>query len=379
MNTYFVTGATGALGSAIVEEIIKKTTDKLIVLIRAKDEFTLQERVRWLFSFLDIDSSKMTGRVDFVRGDTEQVNFGLDLHEYGHLSAVVTHIIHSAASVRMNLSIKNARLASVVATENILELARLCKQNGILQKVELISTVGVGGRWQGPLPEEWINQPRIFHNTYEQSKAEAEAIIEQEVKKGLPLTLHRPSMIVGHSQTGRIPYFQIFYHLIEFVVGRRTRGLLPDLSQRHVDLVPVDYVAKVIIWSSLTSKTTGKILHLCAGPEFSVPLEKLKVMAQKKFRAQNISVPNNITLPTFLLNAIIKLTAFISLRRKKQSAKMLFIFMDYLSENQEFANIDTLHLIQSSGIKFPIADEFLDPVIDYYLQQTYSLPNNSAG
>lgn len=76
--------------------------------------------------------------------------------------------------------------------------------------MEAVSTVGVGGRYYGALPEQWLNTPRNFHNTYEQSKAEAEIILKTEVDQGMPITVHRPSMIVGDSQTGRILNFQIF-------------------------------------------------------------------------------------------------------------------------------------------------------------------------
>lgn len=372
MNTYFMTGATGVLGSAIVQKILKDTSDKLILLIRAEDEDILQKRVKWLFDFLEIDLEDMEGRVDCIRGDVELENLGLSIQLFMSLGVSVTHIIHSAASVRMNLPLERARRAAVTATNNILQLAQLCKQNNILQKVEMVSTVGVGGRWTGQLPEKWINEPRNFHNTYEQSKAEAEEIIEKQLIRGVPITVHRPSMIVGDSITGRIPYFQIFYYLIEFIVGRRTYGLLPDLSHQYVDLIPVDYVAQVIIQSSLTSQSIGKVLHLCSGPQFSVSLEKLKIVTQKKLRERNVDIPRNVILPYFLFDKFIKLIAFIKTDKKRKSIAMLSIFMDYLKDKQEFSNTETLHLVEEFGLKLPRADDFLDPVLDYYIDHVYT-------
>src|SRR5690606_25545540 len=106
------------------------------------------------------------------------------------------------ASVRMNHPLGQARRAAVTATENILQLARLSRNNGLLQKMEAVSTVGVGGKYHDALPERWLDVPRSFHNTYEQSKAEAETILKNEVDRGMPITVHRPSMIVGDSRTG---------------------------------------------------------------------------------------------------------------------------------------------------------------------------------
>ena len=149
MNTYFITGATGVLGSAIIRELLLNTKSKLILLIRAENDDQVLQKMKSLFTFLEINLLEVKDRVDFVRGDIELNNFGLDSKIFVELGRIVTHIIHSAASVRMNLPLDLARKSSVLATENILRLANLCLQNGTLQKVEVVSTVGVGGKWKG--------------------------------------------------------------------------------------------------------------------------------------------------------------------------------------------------------------------------------------
>jgi thioester reductase-like protein len=371
MSTYFITGATGVLGSAIVRELLMYSSHRLVLLIRAQDDGALQARVEQLMTFLEVDSDMAKSRIEPIRGNTELTEFGLDSADYARLGASVTHIIHSAAIVRMNLPLDIARRAAVAAAENAMQLARLCQSNGILQKVEMVSTVGVGGRWKGPLPERWINEPRSFHNTYEQAKAEAETTIEHQAKAGLPVTVHRPSMIVGNGRDGRIPHFQIFYHLIEFIAGRRTWGMLPDLSHSHVDLIPADYVAKAIIWSSSSSRTTGQVLHLCAGSDGAVPLDRLRAIALKKFRGCGLPVPTKRTLPTAWLDTITRLVAPLASKQLKRALATLPIFLDYLSEDQAFANNHTRQLLEPAGLFIPQADAFLDPVLDYYLNRSY--------
>lgn len=371
MSTYFITGATGVLGSAIVRELLMFSSHRLVLLIRAEDAAALQKRVEQLMTFLEVDSGMARSRIEPIRGNTEMLEFGLDSADYVRLGASVTHIIHSAAIVRMNLPLDIARHAAVGAADNVMQLARLCRKNGILQKVEMVSTVGVGGRWKGPLPERWINEPRNFHNTYEQAKSEAEAAMEHQAKAGLPVTVHRPSMIVGNSRDGRIPHFQIFYHLVEFIAGRRTWGLLPDLTHNHVDLVPADYVAKAIIWSSSSSRTTGQILHLCGGSDGAVPLDRLRSIALKKFRGYGLPAPEQRTLPTAWLDIITRLAAPIASKRLKRALATLPIFLDYLSEDQAFANERTRQLLEPAGLFIPQAEAFLDPVLDYYLNRSY--------
>ncbi len=374
MNIYFITGATGTLGSAVVRELLTNTSHRLVLLIRAKDETVLQERVEELVSFLEVDDPSAIKRIEAIRGDTEIEKFGLGSKDYSRLGASVTHIIHSAAIVRMNLPIEKARLAAVDATKNIMLLARLCQENKVLQKVEIVSTVGVGGRWQGHLPERWINEPRVFHNTYEQAKAEAEVVIEHyATKEDLPITVHRPSMIVGHSHSGRILHFQIFYHLIEFISGRRTWGMLPNLTHHKVDLVPVDYVAQVIVWSSSSLLTAGKVLHLCSGPEQATSLEELKATVLVKFQEKVLHVSSRMTMPITWFKGFSILIAPFAPNHLKKSLATLPVFLDYLSEDQVFSNVETQKLLCSSdaGLVLPMPTSYLDPVIEYYLMQTY--------
>lgn len=374
MNTYFITGATGTLGSAIVRELLISTSHQLILLIRAKDDAALKARVEELLSFLEIDNSLIKKRIEAIRGNTELEKFGFNSEDYARLSNTITHIIHSAAIVRMNLPIEQARLAAVGASKNILQLAQLCQNKGILQKVEMVSTVGVGGRWKGHLPERWINEPRIFHNTYEQAKAEAEIVIEnQGIKKGLPIAVHRPSMIVGDSHTGHILHFQIFYHLIEFISGRRTWGILPNISHHQVDLVPVDFVAHVIVLSSTSLATSGKVLHLCSGPEHATSLAKLKTIALTKLQEQGIKTSSKLTLPIVWFNKLSNLITPFAPEHLKRPLSTLPIFLDYLSEDQIFSNKETLQLLHTldSKLRIPIPESYIELIINYYLLKTY--------
>jgi thioester reductase-like protein len=209
----------------------------------------------------------------------------------------------------MNLPLADARASAVNGARGILELARVAHRGGRLQKVEFVSTVGVGGKRGGILPERWIIEPRTFHNTYEEAKAEAEILVAQGVADGLPITVHRPSMVVGDSRTGASMRFQIFYHLVEFLSGRRTFGLFPALGNAHLDIVPVDYVAAAVTWSAGQAATIGRVLHLCTGPRASPALRDLQVTVRRAFIAAGKPVPRRIFLPPRLLRSLLPVVA----------------------------------------------------------------------
>ena len=366
MTAYFITGATGVVGNEIAAHLLANSRHRLLLLIRAADDRQVLERLAELGAYWKISPDILRERVEIVRGDTELPRFGLTEPFFRKIAETATHIVHCAAMVRMNLPLDEARRSAVRGAENVVELAHACRQSGQLQKVEFLSTVGVAGRRPGVLTEHWITAPRAFHNTYEQAKAEAENVVADACEAGLPITVFRPSMVVGDSVTGRIIRFQVFYHLLEFLSGRRTFGLYPALGNASLDLVPVDYISRVVCWSSETATTVGRILHLCAGPEEAIPLNELRERVRAKLRARNQRLPPPVPLPAPLFRAALPVLRAVLPSRQRRALAALPIFLDYLEETQEFGNDETSALLAGHGIARPAPRNFLDGVLQYY-------------
>jgi nucleoside-diphosphate-sugar epimerase len=244
------------------------------------------------------------------------------------------------------------------------ELARACSR---LEKIEFVSTVGVGGHLP-VVPETWITEPRTFHNTYEQAKAEAEDAIRGEVERGLPLTVHRPSMVVGDSRTGKIIHFQIFYHLCEFLSGRRTFGLFPRLGSARLDIIPVDVVARAIVWSSGQPELAGRILHLCAGPEEAIRLIELRERVRRLFFAEDAKQVPCFDLPPQLFSGILNIASRFMDGKTRRAVGALPVFLDYLATDSWFENEATRRLMTETRVYFPIWKHYLDAVIGAYLK-----------
>ena len=355
------------VGSRVVEELLRHSDAHLRILIRAECDDELQIRLGKLLRYWDIAEPGLAQRIEAIRGDVTIPRLGFSSATYQRLAHECTHILHCAAAVRMNLPIEEARRNAVTATENVSAFARACLENSVLRKIEFVSTVGVGGRRQGPLPECWMTERRAFHNTYEQAKAEAEDIVAAQIRLGLPATVHRPSMVVGDAQTGKVIHFQVFYHLAEFLSGRRTHGLFPVLGQTKLDLVPVDYVARSIVWSSTRPDMINRVLHLCAGPTGAVAIEALRDRVRARFVGAGIPVPPVRTLPSTLFRAAIALLGPIVSERNRRALAVLPIFLNYLAADQAFANVESSRLLATAGIEPPEMDRVLDNVLTYYL------------
>jgi len=85
---------------------------------------------------------------------------------------------------------------NVTGTENLLNIAGSIKS---LKNLFYISTAYVCGTDQGVIPEERLDLSRAFKNPYEESKLNCEELVRTS---GLPFTVIRPSIIMGHSRTG---------------------------------------------------------------------------------------------------------------------------------------------------------------------------------
>ena len=370
MNHYFVTGGTGVVGSALVPVLLERPDNEIWLLVRSSDRVSMDKRIDDLFLFWQLGDLEPGARrrVHALRGDATMPQFGLQPAEYQSLVVTITHIVHAAGVVRMNLPIQDARRSAVGSAQQIIDLSWALQRAGRLRKVELVSTVGVGGRL-GVLAEEWIDTPRSFHNTYEQSKAEAEQLVREQVELGLPVTVHRPSMVVGDSRSGRVVHFQIFYHLCEFLSGRRTRGLYPPLDRQTLDVVPADYVARVIAWSSACAGLGRQIIHESSGPDGALPLAELRERVRERLRRRGQRVPRVITLPAGLFTSVLAVAGRFLDERSRRAIATLPVFLDYLSSNQQFANAKTQALLvqQAAGIVLPPWQDYLDRVLDTYI------------
>lgn len=374
MSAYFVTGATGAVGSALVPRLLEDPDARLRLLIRAPSEEALAQRVDDLFRFWDLGAGEPDARrrIRALRGDASEQRFGLDDSAYRDLAGSVNHIVHAAGAVRMNLPLHEARRSAVVSAQQIVALADDCRAHGVLEKVEIVSTVGVGGRLP-VVPEDWITAPRAFHNTYEQAKAEAEDYIRTQVARGLPITIHRPSMVVGDSRTGKIIHYQVFYHLCEFLSGRRTLGLSPPLGQAMLDIVPVDYVARVLAWSSARADTAGRILHECSGAGGSIPLTELRSRVRELLSAHRHEVPVVKTLPVWGFTGLLAVLAAFLDKRTQRAVRALPVFLDYLASPTAFENDQTRSILLAGGESSPPGyTAYVTTVLDAYLRSLVS-------
>ncbi|HWI71513.1 MAG TPA: SDR family oxidoreductase [Baekduia sp.] len=200
------------------------------------------------------------GRVRAVAAHLDRPGLGLDATRRDLLVAGVDTIVHCAASVQFTLPLDEARAINVGGTRAMLDLAGRAPA---LDRFVHVSTAFVAGDRPGPYRECEGDVGQPCRNTYEQTKLEAE---QHVLASGLPnVSILRPSIVVGDSQTGWTPAFNVIY----WPLRAFARGLFPVIPgdpDARVDIVPVDTVADALLELADGPARSGTF-HVVAGAD----------------------------------------------------------------------------------------------------------------
>lgn len=142
LSSVFVTGATGFIGSFVVNYLLKDPAyenARIYCLVRANDNERAFARLKNTFVSHGLDAEKIMERVKPLAGDLEKRNFGLEHEVYDNLAAEVDVIFHIGATVNHILPYSKMKAANVDSVVDIVRFA--CTKK--LKLVNYASTLGV--------------------------------------------------------------------------------------------------------------------------------------------------------------------------------------------------------------------------------------------
>lgn len=199
-----------------------------------------------------------------VQGDITQPNLGLADEDFQLARQETTVIFHLAAIYDLAVQRDLAMLVNVQGTRNVNEFARSASR---LTHYHYISTCYVAGKRKSLILETDLPHAAGFRNHYEESKYLAEREVDR-LKLELPVTIHRPAVVVGDSVTGETAKYDGIYYLIHYL--RRWPSVLTRLNIGNdvvrLNLVPVDFVVAAMTALTRDERAVGKTLQL-ADPE----------------------------------------------------------------------------------------------------------------
>ncbi len=284
MTTIFVTGVTGFLGRYAAVRLLRRPgTDRLICLVRCDSFEHGRERLARSLGRAATaqEVTALMERVDPLPGDLMQERLGLDDATWADLAARTDTILHCAADVRFNRDLEESRAYNVFGTKQVVGLAHAAAEAGGLARFDYVSTTYVAGLRRDIVKETELVHDAGWKNAYEQTKYEAEVLLS-EIAADLPLTVFRPSIIVGESTTGATTNFGMLYWPLRVYALGWWRTII-GRADTTLDIVPVDFVADGIEALSRPDSPVGGNYHLAAGPEGVLTIGELAEITQSYF------------------------------------------------------------------------------------------------
>lgn len=251
----FLTGATGFLGAHLLAELLYTTQAQVFCLVRAADAEAGHKRLADALKAHGLWQATQASRIVAVPGELDQDLFGLSASRFDELARSVDVIYHNGAMVNFVYPYSSLKQVNVLATQDVLRLACL----HTVKPVHYISTVGVLDRTLDSIPE--VLAVPLHDNLiggYEQSKWVAEQLVCLAAQRGLPVSIYRPSRIVGHSSTGRMNTDDLFCRLIKGIV---LFGKAP-YDTGFDNILPVDVVSRIIVEASFHPGVLGQAVHV---------------------------------------------------------------------------------------------------------------------
>ncbi|WP_058300807.1 non-ribosomal peptide synthetase family protein [Gorillibacterium timonense] len=263
----FLTGATGYLGSRLLNDLLMRPEVSVTCLVRKRGDQPVFDRLADSMEdyFGHEIRAMMAKRVTAVEGDMEKEGLGLSEDDHKRLIESVDLILHCGAEVRHFGSEEHFARTNVDSTRRLLELAA-CRE-GI--RFHFISTMGIpeelalAGKWEDFVSSGDYDYSAAVENVYTNSKLEAEKLVIRAGESGaIPVAVYRVGNLCCDSVTGR---FQrnidgnAFYRMLKAMLLLKKAPKV----QWEVDLTPIDYAGWSITELALQPDSTGRLFHIC--------------------------------------------------------------------------------------------------------------------
>lgn len=295
-RSVFITGFPGFIAERLLVRLARPDVQFFLLVQPAFLEKAMHDVEQ-----IALASSAPLENFTIVKGDITQPNLGIDDDDLSILRDEITDVLHLAAIYDLEVSKDAAMAVNVAGTKNVNEFVRSIAS---LDRYNYISTCYVAGARKGRILETELAHSEGFLNFYEESKYLAELEVEK-LKDEIDVTIYRPSVVVGDSQTGETSKYDGIYYLIKYLMRSPNLLRLVNVGNSDVrlNLVPVDFVADAIAALSEDENAKGKTVAL-ADPNPLTTKDLFDLIAEKLSGKRSVWNPPINFVRTFLTSAI---------------------------------------------------------------------------
>ena len=346
---FFITGFPGFIANRLLHRLARRGGDFFLLVQPA-----LVPRAHQVIGQIAGDNESSLANFHIVPGDISQPNLGLAVDDLETVRSQTTRIFHLAAIYDLAVAEDVALRINVAGTRHLNELARSMPH---LVHYHHVSTCYVAGKREGHILESELRHSAGFRNFYEESKYLAELEVDS-LKKELPVTIHRPAVVCGDSQTGETGKYDGVYYLIHYLLRWPSALSFFNIGNHDVclNLVPVDFIVEALATLAYDDVAIGKTLQL-ADPNPLTTNQLFNAIAKSINGSRS-----RITIPPSWVQF------FLMLPPSPKITGLPHHGVPYFFVKQTYDSSQAQKLLQPHEIQCPPFRSYVDKIVEYAAQ-----------
>jgi amino acid adenylation domain-containing protein/thioester reductase-like protein len=345
-SAVLLTGATGFIGSHLLERLLAQMDGDIFCIVRADNDDRASERLldalRW--SFPQAGWTQLPARVNVLAGDIAQECFGLSQAAYAELCRQIDAVYHFAADTRLLGGKHEFFKNNVDGLDNVIRFAKQCGDAEI-HYMSTLAVAGVNKQAQAKVfSETELDIGQDFNNNYEVSKFESEKRLNEYRALGGKVCIYRSGNVTADSRNARFQRNAQDNRFIQTIMALVRNGEYSSSSEDAIILSPVDLVADGVVSISLSAEHAAGVYHVESNDPVSYNdiYRTLRDMGLLR-RAVSFSTLDKILLAKHdVQDKVIALGRFWAQRPER---------------NVIYNNAKTTSLLARHGIRFPKLDQ----------------------
>lgn len=345
-ETFFITGFPGFIAGRLVERFAREGA-RFILLVQPVLLKRAYEDVAQIVAETGVPAENFS----IVEGDITKPNLGLTQTDSERARADTHTVFHLAAAYDLAVAHEVGELVNVQGTRNVNEFA---KSIANLRRYHYVSTCYVAGRRSGVIREDELEHTAGFRNHYEESKYLAELSVAA-LKSKLPVTIHRPAVVVGDSRSGETAKYDGIYYLIHYL--RRWPGGLTLLnignSKVSLNLVPIDFVIEAMVALANDERAIGATVQIADPTPLTTEQLFDEIAKTIAGRESWMTVPRSIVYPVLMAPGAPKITGL-------PHSAVPYFFLE-----QTYDTSRVRELLEPHGIKCPAFPDYVGALVNF--------------
>jgi thioester reductase-like protein len=345
-ETIFITGFPGLIAGRLVERLARERA-RFILLVQP----TLLKRAYEDVAQIVAETGAPAENFSMFEGDITKPDLGLTKPDWDRARAETRTVFHLAAAYDLAVAHEVAQRVNVNGTQNLNEFA---KSIGNLRRYHYVSTCYVAGRRLGLIREDELEHTAGFRNRYEESKYLAELSVAA-LKSELPVTIHRPAVVVGDSRTGETAKYDGIYYLIHYL--RKWPGGLTLLNIGNsavcLNLVPIDFVIEAMVALAKDERAIGATVQIADPAPLTTEQLFDEIAKTVGGRESWMTVPRNIVYPVLMAPGAPKITGL-------PHSAVPYFFLE-----QTYDTSRVRDLLEPHGISCPAFTDYVGSLVKY--------------